>query len=100
MERLSLELANESDKGSGAEKAMHCVQILALIECPKYLAMEVNHNLCKHNCQLTTLPWQVGPHELFHFHGTINGRRVCILVNDGAAHNFLNYTLVKKLCLQ
>ena len=74
--------------------------IFALTECPKYLTMEVNHNSCNHNCQLTTLPWQVGPHELFHLHGTINGRRFCILVDDGATHNFLNYTLVKKLHLQ
>ena len=37
---------------------------------------------------------------MFGLHGTINGRRVRILVDDGATHNFLNYTLVKKLCLQ
>ena len=67
-------LVNESDKGSGVEKAMYCVQVLALTECPKYLAVEVNHNLCEHDCQLTTSPWQVGPHELFRLHGTINGR--------------------------
>ena len=40
-----------------------------------------------------------GPHELFRLHGTINGRRVCVLIDNGATHNFLNYTLVKKLCL-
>ena len=37
---------------------------------------------------------------MFCLHGTINGQRACILVDDGATHNFLNYTLVKKLCLQ
>ena len=37
---------------------------------------------------------------MFCLHGTINKQRVCILVDDGATHNFLNYTLVKKLCLQ
>ena len=37
---------------------------------------------------------------MFRLHGTINRRRVHILVDDGAAHNLLNYTLVKKLCLQ
>ena len=95
-----LKLGNESDKGGGAEKAMHCVQVLALPECPKFLAVEVSHNSCEHDCQLTTSPWQVGPHELFRLHGTINGRRVRILVDDGATHNFLNYTLVKKLRLQ
>ena len=57
----------------GAENTMHGVQILAFTECPKYLAVEVNHNSCEHNCELTTLPWQVGPHELFCLHGTING---------------------------
>ena len=46
-----LKSVNESDKGGGAKKAMHCVQILALTECPKYLAVEVNHNLCEHDCQ-------------------------------------------------
>ena len=37
---------------------------------------------------------------MFRLHGTIKGRRVHILVDDGATHNFLNYTLVKKLRLQ
>ena len=30
---------------------------------------------------------------------TINGRPVCVLVDDGSTHDFLNYTLVKKLRL-
>ena len=64
------------------------------------MAVEVNHHSCEHKCHLTTLPWQVGPHEIFCLHGTINGRQVCILVDDGATHNFLNYMLVKKLHLQ
>ena len=45
--------------------------------------------------------WQetFGPHDLVHLHGSIYGHRVCILIDDGAMHNFLNYTLVKKLKL-
>ena len=45
-----LKSVNESDKGGGVEKAMHCVQILPLTECSKYLAVEVNPNFCKHDC--------------------------------------------------
>ena len=46
-------------------------------------------------------PWEnrVSPHELFKVHGTVNKRRVCVLIDDGSTHNFLNYTLVKKLKL-
>ena len=45
--------------------------------------------------------WQptFGPNELFRMYGTINGHKVCILVDDGATHNFLNYKLVKKMKL-
>ena len=45
-----LKSVNESNKGGGVEKAMHCVQILALTECPKYSVVDVNHNSCKHDC--------------------------------------------------
>ena len=41
----------------------------------------------------------MGPHDLFCVHGTVNRRRVRVLVDDGSTHNFLNYTLVKKLGL-
>ena len=41
-----------------------------------------------------------GPHELDRMHGTINKQRVCILVDDGATHNFLNYKFIKKLKLK
>ena len=36
---------------------------------------------------------------MFRMHGTINGQRIRLLVDDGATHNFLNYKLVKKLQL-
>ena len=56
----------------------------------------------KHECQLTPSMWQplFGPHELVRMHGSIQGHRVRILIDDGALHNFLNYKLVKKLKLQ
>ena len=45
--------------------------------------------------------WQphFGPYDLHRIHGTINGQRVRILVDDDATRNFLNYKLVKKLNL-
>ena len=79
---------------------MHTVQVLALPNCSKFSVVEVSHNSCEHECHLTTLPWQVGPHDLFCLHESVNGQQFWILVDDGATHNFLNYTLVKKLHLQ
>ena len=53
----------------------------------------------KHECQLTPSMWQpsFGPHDLVRMHGSIQGHRVRILIDDGALHNFLNYKLVKKI---
>ena len=92
---------NTADKNKGKEKALHTVQLLPLEACSKYVAVEISHQAIEHDCCLTVSPWQptLGPHELFRFHGTINGRRVRVLVDDGSTHNFLNYTLVKKLRL-
>ena len=68
---------------------------------PKYAVVEVSHTTVSHECCVTVAMWQptVGPHKLFCMHGTINGQRIRILVDDGATHNFLNYKLVKKLHL-
>ena len=80
---------------------MHMVQLLSLEDCSKYSAEQACHQSVEHECCLTVAPWQssFGPHELLRFHGTINERRVRVLVDDGSTHNFLNYTLVKKLRL-
>ena len=65
------------------------------------MAVEYSHEAPHHECLLTQALWEshVGPHDLFRVHGTVNGRRVRVLVDDGSTHNFLNYTLVKKLGL-
>ena len=91
----------EAGTSKGKEKAMHMVQCLTHIDSPKYLAVEVLHDEEQHECCVSALMWQptFGPHELHRMHGTINGQRVCILVDDGATHNFLNYKLIKKLKL-
>lgn len=80
---------------------MHMAQVLPLDACSKYSAVQVNYQAPEHDCHLSASPWQptFGPHDLLRLHGTINGRRVRALVDDGSTHNFLNYTLVKKLCL-
>ena len=80
---------------------MHTVQLLTLAKCPHYSAIEYSHEAPPHECVLTPSPWEnrVSPHDLFKIHGTIDGRRVRVLVDDGSTHNFLNYTLVKKLKL-
>ena len=71
-------------KNKGKEKAVHTVQLLTLAKCPHYLAIEYSHEAPPHECVLTTAPWEnrVSPHELFKVHGTINGRRVCVLMMD------------------
>ena len=91
----------DKDKEKGKEKAVHTVQLLSLVNCPKFLAVEYSHEAPHHECLLTQALWEshVGPHDLFCVHGTVNGRRVRVLVDDGSTHNFLNYTLVKKLGL-
>ena len=54
-----------------------------------------------YNCFITPSMWHqtFGPHELVRMQGTIKGHKVHILIDDGASHNFLNYTLVKELKL-
>ena len=91
----------EPERGKGKEKALHMVQVLPLEDSPKYSAVQVSHSELLHECCVTAAMWQptMGPHELFRMHGTIEGQRVRILVDDGATHNFLNYKLVKKLHL-
>ena len=76
-------------------------QVLPLDACPQYSVVQVNYQAPKHECCLIASPWQptVGPYDLVRLHGTINGRRVRVLIDDGSTHNFLNYTLVKKLRL-
>ena len=83
-------------------KQMHMVQVLPLELSPRYSSVEVLHVDVQHECQLTPSMWQpsFGPHELVRMHGSIQGHKVRILIDDGASHNFLNYKLVKKLKLQ
>ena len=77
------------------------VQKLSLDASLKYYVVEVPHTIEMHECCLTASMWQetFGPHDLVRMHGSIYGHRVCILIDDGATHNFLNYKLVKKLKL-
>ena len=55
-----------------------------------------------HECHSTSSMWQptFGPHNLVCMHGSLNGHKVHMLIDNGALHNFLNYKLVKKLKLQ
>ena len=75
---------NTADKNKGKEKALHTVKLLPLEAFSKYVTVEVSHQALEHECCLTVSPWQptFGPHELFRFHGTINGRRVRVLVGS------------------
>ena len=54
-----------------------------------------------HVCSVSMSMWQptVGPHDMVCMYGTIGGCRVTVFVDDGASHNFLNYSLAKKLGL-
>ena len=80
---------------------MHMVQLLPLESSTRYSKVEVSHMDVAHDCSLTSSMWQsnFGPHELVRMHGTIQGHRVRVLVDDGDSHNFLNYKLVKELKL-
>ena len=93
--------SNDPVTNKGKEKAVHTVQLFPLETSTKYSVVQVSHQTEVHECCLTATPWQptFGPHELFQLHGTINRLRVHVLINDGSTHNFLNYTLVKKLRL-
>ena len=89
------------NKDKGKEKAAHMVHKLPLDASPKYSAVEVSHTAEMHECCLTASMWQetFGPHDLVGMHGSINGHRVHILIDDGSMHNFLNCKLVKNLKL-
>ena len=88
-------------QSKGKEKAMHMVQRLTLDSSSKFFVVEVLHGEAQHECCVFAAMWQptFGPHELHRMHGTINGQRVHILVDDGATHNFLDYKIIKKLNL-
>ena len=77
------------------------VQLLPLESSSRYSQVQVSHTDVVYECSITPSMWQptFGPHELVRMHGSILGHKVRILIDDGASHNFLNYTLVKKLKL-
>ena len=89
-------------KGPSKDKQVHTVQDLPLELSSQYSQVEVSHMDVMHECHLTSSMWKptFGPHDLVHMHGSINGHKVRILIDDGASHNFLNYKLVKNLKLQ
>ena len=41
----------------------------------------------------------IGPQDLVCLYGQIGDRKVSIMIDDNATHNFLNYALVKRLNL-
>lgn len=59
------------------------------------------HTDKEHHYCLSTSMWKssFGPHELVKMHGLVNGKRVRVMIDDSATHNFVNYALVKKLKL-
>ena len=83
------------------DKQMHKLQVLSLDLSLWFPQVQVSHMDVRHECHLTSSMWQptFGPHDLVHMHGKINDHKACILIDDGALHNFLNYKVVKKLKL-
>ena len=96
----------DDEKGKGPDKnhkdrQLHVAQILPISGNEKYKFIEVLHTDKEHYCCLSTSMWKssFGPHELVRMHGFVNGKRVRVMIDDSATHNFVNYALVKKLKL-
>ena len=93
---------NEDKRGSdkGKEKVVHTVQVLPL-DSDKIKEVTVSHYDATHSCCVTKSMFvpPFGPHDLVCMHGTINGHKVNVMIDDSATHNFLNYSLVKRLKL-
>ena len=93
---------NEDKRGSdkGKEKVVHTVQVLPL-DSDKIKEVTVSHYNATHSCCVTKSMFvpPFGPHDLVHMHNTINGHKVNVMIDDSASHNFLNYSLVKRLKL-
>ena len=93
----------EGDKSSAEAKTSrqaHLVQKLSLSpDSDEFTEITVSHTHMSHSYNVTKAMWTptFGPHDLVRMLGTINGRKVRIMIDDGATHNFLNYNLVKKL---
>ena len=91
---------SEPRRDGKSSRQSHTVQRLPL-GFEEFREVTVCHCDKHHVCSVSPLMWQptVGPHDMVRMYGTIGGRRVTVFVDDGASHNFLNYSLVKKLGL-
>ena len=91
--------SSNAKKDAKSSRQVHTVQRLPL-NVGEFSEVVVSHMSDTHECCVTQAMWQssVGPHNLVRLYGKIGGRRVSIMIDDGATtHNFLNYALVKRI---